>query len=253
MQVRCPPASERDFITLSIAWFFCGLRRIIMYDRTLKILNKEIFMKIQNSKILLIGLGGVGGYTLEALVRIGFLYITVVDMDIFDESNLNRQILSTLDTIGEEKVLVAKKRANLINPECQITPIQKKLYKEDITSEFLKDFDYIIDACDSKEVKIELIRKCTSDKKKIISCMGTANRVHPEDLEITRLESTFNDPLAKVLRHELRGEKNCLKTTVVCSKELPKKQKELGTICPVPMSAGSLLASYVINDILKES
>lgn len=223
-----------------------------MFDRTLKLIEKETFMKIQKTRILLIGLGGVGGYTLECLLRSGFQNITVIDGDTFEISNMNRQILCLTDTLGQNKVDAAKKRAELINPICNLIAIHKTLIKEEITKEFISSYNYIIDACDSKEVKIALMRECHKHHIKLISSMGTANRLSPEMLCITTLKNTTNDPLAKVIRKELRNEP-AINTPVVSSLELPKKQKELGTIINVPMSAGVLLASYIIKDIQKET
>lgn len=223
-----------------------------MFDRTLSLINQETFNKIQKSQILLIGLGGVGGYALECLVRSGFLHITVVDGDKFEISNLNRQILATQETINFQKVEVAKRRALSINPSCNIKTIDKILTTEDITKEFLTSYDYIIDACDTTKAKVTLMKLCHQYHVKLISSMGTANRLHPEHLSITTLKKTEKDPLAKVLRRELRGD-DAINTPVVCSSELPKKQKELGTIASVPMTAGALLISYILTDLEKET
>ncbi len=223
-----------------------------MYDRILKLISKEDLEKIKSTRVLLIGLGGVGGYAFECLIRSGFLKITVIDKDSFDESNLNRQILSTKNTLNHKKTDVAKERANDINSEIKLATLSKNLQKEDITPEFIQDYDYIIDACDSVPVKVELMRVCVNAKTKLISSMGTANRFHPEMLQIMRLKDTQNDPLAKKIRTLLKGNDKALKTPVVCSLEVPKKQKELGTLVPVPMSAGAYLVSYVIRDILKQ-
>lgn len=219
----------------------------MMNERTTLLLGAEKMAKIEQAKILLIGLGGVGGYAFEALVRSGFLHITICDFDVFEESNLNRQIYATQESLGISKAYVSKKRALEINPTCQITTLTGKIIPEQITKEFLADFDYILDACDDVPVKVALIKACKTNGKKFISCMGTANRTHPELLSITTLEKTTNDPLAKKLRNILKNT-NYLKTKVVWSSEIPVKQKKLGTLCPVPMSAGSLLASFVIND-----
>jgi len=221
-----------------------------MYDRILKLINEEQLKKIKEAKILLIGIGGVGGYVLESLIRSGLKNITVIDEDIIEESNLNRQILATRTNLQKPKVECAKERGSEITEDCVITPIYKRLTEEEINLELVNPYDYIIDACDTVSVKIALIRLCTKEKKKLISSMGTANKLHPEMLEIKNLKDTSADPLARVLRSTFKNEKECLKTKVVCSKEIPKKQKELGTLVPVPMAAGALLASYVINDLI---
>ncbi len=223
-----------------------------MFDRIEKILGTEEINKIKKTPILLIGLGGVGGSAFENLVRTGFQEITIIDEDCLEETNLNRQILATKSTITLAKVEAAQKIAQEINEQCKIKCIQKRITKEDVTFAFLKEYDYIIDACDTVSVKKELIYKCTTHHIKLISCMGTANRTHPEDLTITTLKKTKNDPLAKILRKSLKENEKCLKTKVICSEEIPKKQKELGTVAPVPMVAGAMLASYVINDLMKK-
>ena len=221
----------------------------MMNERILDLLGEEKFQKIQNCSVLLIGLGGVGGYAFEALIRSGFKNITIVDFDKFEESNLNRQIYALRQTIGKSKCEVALQRTHDINPNAQIKFFEEKLTEEKITNDFINDYDYIIDACDDGTVKIALIKVCGIAKKKLISCMGTANRTHPELLEITTLEKTANDPLAKKIRSAFKNS-SFLKTKVVWSREVPIKQKKLGTICSVPMSAGSLLASFVINDLV---
>lgn len=221
----------------------------MMNERILDLLGEEKFQKIQNCSVLLIGLGGVGGYAFEALIRSGFKNITIVDFDKFEESNLNRQIYALQQTIGKSKCEVALQRTHDINPNAQIKFFEEKLTEEKITNDFINDYDYIIDACDDGTVKIALIKVCGIAKKKLISCMGTANRTHPELLEITTLEKTANDPLAKKIRSAFKNS-SFLKTKVVWSREVPIKQKKLGTICSVPMSAGSLLASFVINDLV---
>lgn len=222
-----------------------------MEERIIELIGKEKFAKIEKTKILLIGLGGVGGYAFESLVRSGFKRITVADFDTFEKTNMNRQIYATEDSLNQNKCIVAQKRALKINPTCQITTLTEKIIPEQITEKFLEYFDYILDACDDVLVKVALIKACKNAKKKLISCMGTANRTHPELLSITTLEKTTNDPLAKKLRDVFK-KTSYLKTKVVWSSEVPVKQKKLGTLCPVPMSAGSLLCSYILNEILKE-
>ena len=222
-----------------------------MNERIIDYIGEENFRKIENAKVLLIGLGGVGGYTFEVLVRSGIKFITVIDFDIFENSNFNRQIYATIDTLNKNKAQIAALRASKINPEAKITCLDKKLSQDDITKEFVTEYDYILDACDDTLVKVELMKACSLYNVKLISCMGTANRLCPEMLEITSLKKTFNDPLAKKIRMLLKGNSKALQTKVVWSREVPKKQKKLGTLCMTPMSAGSLLASFVIRDILE--
>lgn len=218
-----------------------------MFERIQKLYTKEEFKRIQNLNILLIGVGGVGGYTLEALIRSGITNITVIDYDVFESSNINRQILSTTKNLGEYKVDIAKERSLQINPEVHINPINKKLKQEDVTIDLLKEYDVVIDACDDTKVKTELLIQCAKNKIDLISCMGTGNRFKPELLEILPLKKTQNDPLAKKIRHEVREVKEALNMPVVCSKEIPIKGVGVGTCCPVPMAAGALLASHALK------
>ena len=218
------------------------------------IIDKEKIDKIKNTKILLIGLGGVGGYTFETLVRSGIQNITVVDGDTFEESNLNRQLLSTINSINKNKTDVAEERAKQINENINIKKITKVLTKENINEINFKEYDYIIDACDTLEIKKQIIKICTKNNIKFITCMGTGKKMHPELLEITTLDKTEYDPIAKILRKYVKDEKINKKIKVVCSKEKTIKTKTttIGSNAFVPATAGILITSYVINDIVGE-
>lgn len=218
------------------------------------IINKNKIEKIKEKNILLIGLGGVGGYTFETLIRSGIEHITVVDGDTFEESNLNRQILSQFETLNKNKTDVAETRAKSINPKIKIKKITKVLTKDNIKEINFKEFDYVIDACDTIEIKKEIIRICTKQNIKFITCMGTGKKMHPELLEITTLDKTTYDPIAKILRKMVKEEKINKKIPVVSSKEQPIKinSKTIGSNAFVPAAAGILLTSYVINDIVGE-
>lgn len=218
------------------------------------ITSKERIEKIKEKKILLIGLGGVGGYAFETLVRSGIGNITIVDGDTFEESNLNRQVLSLLSTIDRNKTDVAELRAKEINPNVNINKITKVLTKENIGEIDFRKFDYVIDACDTLEIKKEIIKICTKNNVKFITCTGTGNKFHPELLEITTLDKTEYDPIAKILRKYVKDEKINKKIRVVASKEKPKKTNSttIGSNAFVPGTAGMLLTSYVINDIVGE-
>lgn len=224
-----------------------------MFDRLLKIINSKDYQKLKSLKVLLVGIGGVGGYTLEALVRMGIGSITIVDYDTIEESNLNRQIVALHSNIGKLKVDVAKDRSLDINPNIDIKTISTKLAKDNLHILNITDYDYIIDACDTVTVKVELIKQATLNNIKIISCMGTGNRFNPTKLEITDISKTYNDPLAKILRKLLK-EAGIKHTKVVFSKETPIKthEKTPGSTSLVPSTAGILLASYVINDALNK-
>lgn len=225
-----------------------------MFDRLTSLINQNKFNTIQNSKILLVGVGGVGGYALEALVRSGFLNITIIDGDVIDKSNLNRQIITNNDNIGNYKVNEAYKRAISINPNLNINPINTFLTIDNFKDYINTNYDYIIDACDDIKVKIELIKYAKNNNIKIISCLGTGKKLNPSHLEITTLNKTFNDPLAKKLRSELRKENIDLNIPVVFSKEEAIKTKNMvGSSIFVPAVAGIYLANYVFMDIIKTS
>lgn len=224
-----------------------------MFDRLIQIIDENNFNKIKNVKVLIVGIGGVGGYALEALVRSGVEDITIVDGDTVSLSNLNRQIIATQNTINKEKIIVAKDRVLEINPNIKINTINKFIDKDNINELFANSFDYIIDACDTITTKVLLIKYALERNIKIISCMGTGNRLEPEKLTITNLNKTNNDPLAKVMRKLLKESNIKLNIPVVWSNELPIKisSRIPGSCVTVPMTAGALLASYIIKDILK--
>lgn len=224
-----------------------------MFDRLEKILTEKEFNKIQNLKILIIGIGGVGGYTLESLVRMGVKNITIVDYDKVEKTNLNRQIIATNDVLGQDKVDVAISRVKTINNNINIKGIKEKINIDNYLELFKDSYDYVIDACDTITTKLLLISYCVKNNLKIISCMGTGNRFDPTKLEITNIWKTNNDPLAKVMRKLLKENEIFSKIPVVSSKELPRKinDRTPGSSVLVPSVAGILLASYVINDTLK--
>ena len=219
------------------------------------ITTKEKIEKIKEKNILLIGLGGVGGYVFETLVRSGIENITIVDGDTFEESNLNRQLLSLKSTINKNKTDVAESRAKEINENIKIKKIIQVLTKENINEINFKEYDYVIDACDTLEIKKQIIKICTKNNIKFISSMGTGNKFHPELLELTTLDKTEYDPIAKILRKYVKEEKINKKIKVVSSKEKPIKTNTttIGSNAFVPATAGLLLTSYVINDIVGES
>ncbi len=223
------------------------------YSRITKIISDDKFNKIRNLRVLIVGIGGVGASALEMLVRTGVNNIIIVDYDTFEESNLNRQILSLRSNLNESKVEVAKTRILDINPNCNVTIINDKLSVK-ILNDINYNVDYIIDACDDVKAKIEMVKYALRNNIKIISSCGMGNRIKPDKLEITNIWKTKNDPLAKKVRHELKKEKISYKLPVVCSNELPllKTNESVGSIATVPNAAGILLASYVINNVLMD-
>ena len=226
-----------------------------MLDRLSMILDENIINKFKDAKVLIVGIGGVGGYALECLVRSGFENITIVDKDIIDETNLNRQIIALNSTIGLKKTEIARKRALDINPNANIEVIDDFILEDNIDNLFNKPYDYIIDACDTITTKILLLKKANEKDIKIISCLGTGNRFDSTKLQITKLNKTYNDPLAKNMRRILKEKELKINPYVVWSEELPanSNNRTPGSIILVPMQAGNLCASFVIDDIKNNS
>ena len=219
-------------------------------DRLESLIGKENLNKLQNIKIAIVGIGGVGGYVLEGLVRSGVMNITLIDGDKIDPTNLNRQIISTSNNIGELKVNEAAKRVLQINPNVIVNKFSIFLTKENIQEIIDNDFDYIIDACDDVDVKIELIKFCYRNDIKIISSMGTAKKLDGTKFKIDTLNNTKYCPLAKKIRKSLSLDEQKY-TTVVYSEEVQKDINVLGSISYVPAIAGLLICNAIINDIIK--
>lgn len=226
-----------------------------MFDRELLLLNEKDFLRIKSSKILLVGIGGVGGIVFETLIRLGIHHITIVDNDIIDISNINRQILYTHEDVGKNKVDVANNRAKSINPKVDIIKHNLFLNKETIDDVFAEDFDFIIDACDTVSAKVELIKKSITKNIPIIVATGSGNRLDATKLTLKNIWKTSNDPLAKVLRHQLRknGITEKVFIPVIASDELPKKidTTTIGSIATVPNMAGLLIVDYVFKHLKK--
>ncbi len=223
------------------------------FERFIKIINNNSFNNLQNKTVLIVGIGGVGGYALEGIVRSGINNIIIIDHDIIDETNINRQIISNEKNIGKKKVIIAKKRILDINSNCNIQIYDVFLTKNNITDILNKHkIDYIIDACDTVSTKKEIILYSIKNKIKFVSCMGTANKLNPELLNITDIRKTKYDKLAKVIRKWVVDEKIKEKIPVVSSTEECIKIGSLGSTSFVPSIAGMLCASYIINDIIKE-
>ena len=223
-----------------------------MFDRLLKLISIEELDKLKNTNVLLVGVGGVGGYALEALVRAGIGNITIVDADIVEESNLNRQIISLHSNLGKSKVEVASTRALDINPNLKIDTINEFITSDNINILFNKKYDYIIDACDTITTKVLLIKEAKLRNINIISCMGTGNRFDPSKIQICDIYKTNYDPLSKIMRKLLK-EENIKKADVIYSSEIPIKTSDRtpGSTSLVPSVAGIYAASYVVRKVLE--
>lgn len=221
-----------------------------MYDRLNLLLGTDSLEKIHKANILLLGVGGVGSFCFEVLIRSGIKNITIIDFDIYEESNLNRQLHSNKENIGRKKVEVLKEYAYKINSSIKVNAIDAFLdenYDIDITK-----YDYIIDAVDSIKAKKYFIKLADSKNIPLISSMGIAGKMDSTKLLVTTLDKTYNDPLAKNLRSMLNKEHLNHPVKVVFSSEIPTKSKEnLPSYIVVTAYAGILLADTVIKDLIK--
>ena len=223
-----------------------------MFDRVISLVGNDNFNKLKKTTVLVVGLGGVGGYATEALIRSGIGRIIIIDYDKIDESNLNRQIITNRDNIGKSKVSEMKKRILSINPECEV--IVEELFLDDDNINILDNYkiDYIVDACDSVKTKELLIDYSISKDIKLIASMGTANKLDPSKLVITDIRKTSYDPLAKILRKYVIDKKTNKKIMVVSSTESPIRKDMLASMMFVPSVAGILCANYIIRDIIQK-
>ena len=220
-----------------------------MFERLITLIGEDNVNKLKKADVLIVGLGGVGGYALETLVRSGIYNLTIVDGDIVELSNLNRQIISKRDVIGKPKALVAQARTLEINPDVNLKVINEFISEDNFSLLNIDSFDYVIDACDDLNLKILLIKN--ADKYKLISSMGTANKMDMTRFKITTIDKTSYDPLAKIIRKKIKEEKIRTKFKVVSSDEkVMKNGTKLGTVAYMPAISGLLCASYIINDII---
>ena len=221
-------------------------------DKSIQLLGEQNIKSLESKVILVIGLGGVGGTALEALARSGFKKFILVDCDKVDESNLNRQILYTRNDIGNNKVDAAKEHLSKINNEFEIKTINTKVEETTLDELKLGKIDFIIDAIDCIPGKLHIIEYSLRSKIASISSLGMGNRLNPEEVILTRLNKTENDPLAKKLRYEAKQKGLDLKEiNVVFSKEVPLiKSPKPASMMMVPSTAGLIIAKYVLSTII---
>ena len=219
----------------------------------LELLVGEKISKIKNLKVLIIGVGGVGGYAAESLARCGVSNITIVDYDRIDITNINRQIIALHSTIGKKKVDVLSTRIKDINPNCQVKTYDLFIDSSNIQLIFDADYDYILDCCDTIKSKELIIREAIKRKIKIISSMGAGFKLDPSKISIAKLKNTSYDKIASILRKNLKDQKKCLEIPVVYSTEsVFKHEKIIGSNSFIPSMFGLFMTSYIINDIVKE-
>ncbi len=220
------------------------------FSRTIGLFGESGMQKLKHSSVIIFGVGGVGSYAAEAIARAGIGRITVVDNDVVDVTNINRQLIALNSTVGLDKVSVSKSRIEDINPLCRVTAI-KEFYDENSSID-LTEFDYILDCIDSVPSKLQLVEIAVKNNIKIISAMGTGNKLEPDKLRITDISKTSYCPLAKKMRVELRKRGiNHLK--VVYSTEEPKcRNVPPASVSFVPSVAGLMMAGEVIKELIND-
>lgn len=218
------------------------------FTRTIDLIGRPAFEKLQNSSVCVFGCGGVGSYVVEALARSGVGRITIVDNDVVDRSNINRQLIALNSTVGMPKAQAAAERVADINPDCVVTPVELFFDSEHTIP---LNFDYIADAIDSVPSKLFLIEEAAKRGVPVISAMGTGNKLNPSEFEVSDISKTSYCPLAKKMRCELRKRGiNHLKV-VYSREESAVRAVPPASISFVPGSAGLLMAGEIIKDLIK--
>ena len=224
------------------------------FERNILLFGEKNQQKLLNSCVCLFGVGGVGSYTFEALARVGIGKIIIFDYDKVDITNINRQIIATHKTIDQYKVDVARQRGLEINPNIEIETYNIKVDNEFIDSFDFNNVDYIVDAIDDVNAKIAIIQKAISLNIPVISSMGTGNKLDPTKLILTDISKTSNCPLSRVMRKKLR-DLGINHLQVLFSSEIPNKDynstNKIASVSFVPSTGGLLIASKVVNDIIK--
>ena len=225
------------------------------FDRLSKVIGKENVTKLSDKSVLVLGCGGVGGYVIESLARSNIGTLIIVDFDIIEFSNLNRQIIALDSTVGKYKVDVFEDRIIEINNKCNVIKIKDKINSNNFNKLFNEKIDFFVDACDDLNVKKLVIKECLKRNIPFISSMGTGNKLDPSKLEIVDIRKTVNDPIARILRKFIKDEKINKKVLVCSSKELPIKTGERtpGSTAFVPSSAGLLISSYIVKYFIKKT
>lgn len=221
-------------------------------ERTMQLIGKDAVNKLNNSNVAVIGIGGVGGYVAEMLVRAGLGKITIMDFDCVSVTNINRQIIATTQNVGQKKVDVMEKRLLEINPKCVITKYNCKFDETSKDIILSQKFDFVVDAIDMVTSKILLATICSQNNIPLISAMGAGNRYGIPHFEVLDIYKTQNDGLARIMRKKLK-EAGVKKLPVVCTKELActSANRIIGSISYYPAMCGCVIASYVINQIIK--
>ena len=223
-------------------------------ERTALMLGADAVERLKGAKVMIIGIGGVGGHALEAIVRAGVGTVGVVDGDKVAKSNLNRQLLATVKTIGMAKTEAARERVADIAPNCRLITHDLFVTPENVSTLNLAEYDYVIDAIDTVTSKIAIIKEAKRCGVPIISSMGTGNKLDPTRFRISDIEKTNTDPLARAVRGMLKKE-GIKKVKVLWSDEPPISvgKRTPGSVSFVPSVAGIIIASCVIKDLIGRS
>jgi tRNA threonylcarbamoyladenosine dehydratase len=240
------------------------------FSRNELAIGKDGVALLKGKTVVVLGIGGVGSFAAEALARSGVGRLILIDKDVVDITNVNRQLIALLSTVGQPKVDIMKRRIEDINPECEVIDL-KMFYTEETYEEIFEyDIDFVVDASDTISYKIHLIKECLNRKIPIISSMGAANKMDPTKLKIADISQTSYDPIAKVIRQRLRKDRIHKGVKVVYSDEKPVKIREeiRKEIAPenadirkakmppssnafIPSISGLMMAGYVINELLR--
>lgn len=231
-----------------------------LFKREGMLLGEHALIQLENSHVAVFGLGGVGSWCAEALARAGVGELTLIDSDDFSKTNINRQLGALADTVGKPKVQVMAERIRAINPEAIVHPVCG-LYSAGQREAFFGKYHFVADCIDLVSCKLDLIAACKEKQIPIISALGTGNKLDAARLEITDISKTMNDPLARVIRKELR-ERDIRHLTVVYSAELPTEAEQSeapppgrrsvpGSVVWVPATAGLLMAQHIVTELIK--
>ncbi len=231
------------------------------FTRTELAIGSSAVEKLKTKKVVVLGVGGVGSFSVESLVRSSIGNLVLVDKDVVDVTNINRQIHANQNTIGLNKVDIMKDRILSINPNCNVTTYNVFIEKENIKDIITHDVDYVIDAIDTVTSKLDVVEYCNNNNIKLICSLGTGNKLDPTKFEVSDIYKTSVCPLAKVMRSELR-KRGVKKQKVVFSKEQPRKvdypdefselrKKPPSSIAFVPPVAGMILTSVVVRELIE--
>ena len=235
-------------------------------QRTVLLLGEQAVAHLEQCHVVVVGVGGVGSYTVEMLARSGIGQLTIIDADVVAASNINRQLPALTTTIGQEKVLVMKRRILEINPNCQVSAIARYITVDDVAP-LLRQMspDFVVDAIDSVAPKIELLAQCHAQGIPVISSMGAGGRIDPTKVQYADIANTHGDGLARVVRQHLRrrgitkgipvvfSSEEARQSALMHTTEMEGKISSFGTVALLPATFGMMLAAYVVNQLTSQS